>query len=696
MPEIALCPLCKIPSAQNVEGEVCPQHPQRVLVNQSVVDQHQDDFFIGLLLDGKYELCRPLGHGGFGSVYYAVQRGQIRREVAIKLLTRQSPEYLDLFRDEMRMVAQLRSPYTVRYLDSGVHTDLQLHRELPYMVMEYLQGETLAHRLINRGAIAPTEAIELFDHLLDSLDEAHSFGIVHRDLKPLNLMITPTRQGGSRMTVLDFGVARVIDQASRDATRNRIMGTPYYLAPEVLLQQEVTPQGDLFAVGVILYETLMCRSPFLNEELQGVEPYLRLRSLYKSEAKYEPISPQLLDQFSTFFDQALAVSVEKRFKDAGEMREALQACLSKASKPMIHDTQFDLPKIEFNTEAQPATLANLSAQSLRVQLNSDDQTILADREDKRSEAKTIPLTATLEELLPQPLSSPSIPSPSPYPSPMQETFDSQPNQKMISIEHAPTDDHSINQIETSPFLPLEHVGFNTHKASKTRWSLFISGAIFIAIIGFMIFRFNQNQVDPCVLTRSPSGLSPSLLEGDLISPPEGDRITRLRAIMMMRPCLDPTERGCQENVLSCPINSVYAQTEPLTAQEFTHCQQAGMCDADSSPQGTQIQRCSPEKDQLCVPALIAYKYCTWRGLTIPTINAWYRMIQESELRTNTPQWGLSPSGEIIKLTPQFEQTDKGLGTLLNLELGVTSTAELLSNTDAPIASIRCIKAYQSK
>ena len=700
MSELALCPLCKIPSPHQSEGEVCPQHPQRVLVKQSVVDEHGSDHFIGLLLDGKYELCRPLGHGGFGSVYYAVQRGQIRREVAIKLLTRQSPEYLDLFRDEMRMVAQLRSPYTVRYLDSGVHADLQLGRELPYMVMEYLQGETLAHRLIHKGAIPPAEAIELFDHLLDSLDEAHSFGIVHRDLKPLNLMITPTRQGGARLTVLDFGVARVVDQASREATRNRIMGTPYYLAPEVLLQQEVTPQGDLFAVGVILYETLMCRSPFLNEELQGVEPYLKLRGLYKAESSYEPIPAQLAAQFVPFFDRALAIPLQGRFQSASEMREALKECLTRTPKPLTaSDTQFDLPKIDIEP-LLPATIANLSSQSLRVQLNSSDQTVLSDRQSDRQSDEMLPMTVSISassrELLPpaggvHPPSSTPSPFNSLGPSPQANVREEDQAPHFLN---APTEGTSIEHLQTSPFLSLEG---RLPKRSSGRLGLFIGGGVAVAVAMTGLVFLQKASIDPCVLTRAPAQLSAKQLEGERQSPPPGDRILRLRSTSIVRPCLNGSEAGCEGGAISCPVDSIYAQTKPLTLDELTLCQQAGMCDADSSTQGTQVRRCNEQSDLLCAPALIAYKYCAWRGLTIPTINAWYRITGERELRSVAPQWALTPQGELIKVTPQFQLDETGaLGALSNLELALSTQEELLDPTSAPTASVRCVRAYRDK
>ena len=691
-----MCPLCKIPSPQGREGDVCSVHSQRVLVTKEVFDAQPNDAFLGLLLDEKYELCRPLGHGGFGSVYYAVQRGQIRREVAIKLLTRQSPEYLDLFKDEMRMVAQLRSPYTVRYLDSGVHHDSQLQRELPYMVMEYLQGETLAHRLINGGSITPDEAVELFDHLLDSLDEAHSFGIVHRDLKPLTLMLTPTRQGGKRMTVLDFGVARVIDQASREATRNRIMGTPYYLAPEVLLQQEVTPQGDLFAVGVILYEALMCRSPFLNEELQGVEPYLKLRALYKAEERYEPLTPQLKAQFEPFFDRALSVSLKTRFQDAAEMRSALKECLKRsayAPTTLGQDTQFDLPKIDIEplVEDEPETTRAVTAQEMRVGLQSNDQTVLTDRLPRPAPPR--PQPSALASPSPQPSPNPAplmSPSPQSAPRPPQPAL-SQPSARPMP--------------ELTPFTQTQapmSIPISAPRSRRSKLNLPLIGVSLSAmVLGALLVYLNLNErFDPCVLSRDTLSIQAEQLETDQIKAPAPSAVVRLRSWTLKRPC-SPQEQGCDQGVRTCPLRSLITQTQALNNQEFMACQLAGMCDSDSSAQGAQVRRCvsgeGESSSTLCVPAQLAHQYCAWRGLTIPTINAWYRMIERPDLRTNSPQWAVMPDGELVKLSPQFALNDaQGLGELSSLDSKSFTQEELLSDSGAPIASVRCVRAYQSE
>ena len=320
------CVICRVKQdiAQSPQGvfPVCHRHPNRILVDWRQIESHPEDPWLGLILNQRYELLHPLGKGGFGSVYFAVQRGHIRYPVAIKLLTRKSPEYFDLFKDEMRVISRLKSPHTVRYLDSGTHHD-EHGREIPFMVMNFIEGETLAHRIIRDGALAPRDVIAMLRQLMHSLEEAHQQGIVHRDLKPLNLMINQKTSHPLTLVVLDFGVARILDEASREATQNRIMGTPYYLAPETLIEQKVSPATDLFAAAVIAYEAICCRSPFLNEELQGIEPYLKLRKLYRKNTKPNPLPDKFSREWRLFFECALAIDPMLRFPNASSILIAL-------------------------------------------------------------------------------------------------------------------------------------------------------------------------------------------------------------------------------------------------------------------------------------------------------------------------------------------------------------------------------------
>ena len=308
----------------------CERHPDRSLIDWNYIERYPKDKLLGEVISGKYVLIRPLGKGGFGSVYFAIQKQNnsnhsIRKVVAIKFLTRISEDHIELFNDEMRLMSHLRNQYIVQLFTSGQHKSHSAGQTIPYMVMEFVEGETLSDRLIRQGALSPSQVILLIKQLLSALIEAHDKGIIHRDLKPLNLMICPNPDDDFRLVVLDFGISKMVDDATREATRNKIMGTPYYLAPEILLKGELNYHTDLFAVAVIAYESLSYHSPFLNEELSGIEPYLRLRSIYKDQKKPDPLPAHLPKEWTLFFECALHSDPQQRFPDAKSMMIAIEA-----------------------------------------------------------------------------------------------------------------------------------------------------------------------------------------------------------------------------------------------------------------------------------------------------------------------------------------------------------------------------------
>ena len=172
----------------------CEHHPHRVMIDWNYIERYPDDTLLGEIVSDQYILIRPLGKGGFGSVYFAIYKQtdaqqETRKTVAIKFLTRISDELIELFNDEMRLMSQLRNQYIVQLFGSGQHQSPSASKLLPYMVMEFVEGETLSDRLIQRGPLSPQQVILLLKQLLSALIEAHDLGMVHRDIKPLNLMI---------------------------------------------------------------------------------------------------------------------------------------------------------------------------------------------------------------------------------------------------------------------------------------------------------------------------------------------------------------------------------------------------------------------------------------------------------------------------------------------------------------------------
>ena len=221
---------------------------------------------------GPYEVTGSLGSGGMGEVYKA-RDTRLNRTVAIKVLPEHvasDPQLKQRFEREARTVAALNHPNICTLHDIGrQEPSTDGGQTVDYLVMEHLEGETLADRL-TRGALPLGEAVQHALVILSALETVHRQGLLHRDLKPANLMLTP-----HGLKLLDFGVARGLTPDLSDTTAQltragTVMGTPQYLAPESLLGQPVDTRADLFAVGALLYEMLTGKPAFGGDSLAAV------------------------------------------------------------------------------------------------------------------------------------------------------------------------------------------------------------------------------------------------------------------------------------------------------------------------------------------------------------------------------------------------------------------------------------------
>jgi serine/threonine-protein kinase len=210
------------------------------------------------VVGGRYRLGDVLGRGGMATVYDGVDE-RLGRPVAVKVLRAElaaRPEVRERFDVEARAAALLCHPNVVAVYDSGADGGG------PWIVMERLPGETLADRL-RAGPLAPAEACRVAADVLAALGAAHAAGVLHRDVKPGNILIA----ADGRAKVADFGIAKTAEAAfGGDVTiTGTLLGTPAYLAPERIDGQPATPQSDLYAVGVVLYEALSGRRPFAGD-----------------------------------------------------------------------------------------------------------------------------------------------------------------------------------------------------------------------------------------------------------------------------------------------------------------------------------------------------------------------------------------------------------------------------------------------
>lgn len=219
----------------------------------------------GDVVAGKYQVERVLGAGGMGVVVAAMHQ-QLHERVAIKFLlaeVAQHPGAVERFQREARAAVRIKSEHVARVFDVDMLED-----GVPYMVVEFLEGVDLTHRLEKVGSLPPEEAVEYVLQACEAMAEAHTLGIVHRDLKPSNLFLTRRANGEPLIKVLDFGISKMAP-APEDAPRpsltstTGVFGSPMYMSPEQARSaKNVDARTDIWSLGVVLYELLSGRAPF--------------------------------------------------------------------------------------------------------------------------------------------------------------------------------------------------------------------------------------------------------------------------------------------------------------------------------------------------------------------------------------------------------------------------------------------------
>jgi serine/threonine protein kinase len=226
---------------------------------------------VGRIFLGRYEATRLLGEGGMGRVYLARQL-DLGRQVVVKVMHDQvaaDPHFRERFQRETLLMARFQHPYAVTLYDASLNDP-----EGPCIIMEYIRGVTLDVLLQRNGRLTAPRVGRLLGQLGEVLQAAHAQGIVHRDLKPANLMVVDPDSPYEKIKVMDFGLATLLDPISlkkiTDTKAEFAVGTPGYISPEQVRGEDMDHRGDLYSVGVILYELLCGKLPFTGSSSMEV------------------------------------------------------------------------------------------------------------------------------------------------------------------------------------------------------------------------------------------------------------------------------------------------------------------------------------------------------------------------------------------------------------------------------------------
>jgi eukaryotic-like serine/threonine-protein kinase len=270
--------------------------------------------------EGRYRLVRRIGVGGMGEVWEADDT-VLGRRVALKVLVQELADdarATSRFVREARATAKLTHPNVTRVYDFGRDGGV------PYLVMEFLEGETLADRLAG-GPMPPAEAARICAAVADALEAAHSRGIIHRDIKPGNVLLT----SAGEVKVMDFGIAAAADE-THSTTGSGLYGTAAYISPERAAGQAATPAADVYSLGAVLYELLTGRPPFI-----GDSPVLVVRAhLQEQPRPVRELAPWVPVRLADTCEAALAKDPAQRPSSAAALAIRLRTAPSRPAAPV--------------------------------------------------------------------------------------------------------------------------------------------------------------------------------------------------------------------------------------------------------------------------------------------------------------------------------------------------------------------------
>ncbi len=309
---------------------------------------------------GRYEVERLIGTGGMGVVFKAFD-SELNRPVAVKLLT---PYLAGSGAARKRFAREARAAAAVVHEHVVAIHNVETDGEVPFLVMQYVPGESLQDRLDREGALDVCEILRIGMQTASGLAAAHAQGLVHRDVKPSNVLL---EKGVERSLLTDFGLARASDDASLTRTGHHL-GTPQYMSPEQARGDAVDARSDLFSLGSVMYAMCTGRPPFRAETSYGV-----LRRITDAEPRpIREINPNIPEWLERLIQKLLAKSLVDRFQTADEVAELLQQCLAHVQQP----TSVSLPVSLAPHARSRRSFFNLTRKGLIAMLGSIGMTLL--------------------------------------------------------------------------------------------------------------------------------------------------------------------------------------------------------------------------------------------------------------------------------------------------------------------------------
>ncbi len=306
----------------------------------------------GSTISDRYEVREPVGEGGMGTVYKALD-ARTNELIALKVLHRDisgDERTVRRFFSEARVLQSLAHPNIIRFTDFGKTDDGQL-----FIAMEFLEGSP-ADDLIKAEGLSLRDAISVVDQTAAALAEAHLQGVIHRDLKPANLFVNRNEDGEVHVTVLDFGIAKIAGSGQNLTATGKVMGTPSYMAPEQIRGQEPDPRTDVYALGAMAYELIAGEPPFVADgpiavlfmHLEKAPEPLHTRKLPA------PVSPKM----SAAIDKLLAKKPSDRPANMLEVRKLLGPFLGRDALDGVDLDLLDTQMVDANTAQTLARASN--------------------------------------------------------------------------------------------------------------------------------------------------------------------------------------------------------------------------------------------------------------------------------------------------------------------------------------------------